>query len=317
VLTTYREGKDCSPSAPSYAAVGSEALTALEKSNKISVEPSGTDSIEGAPVASSDDLERLRLCATERALVAAITPLLRAARGFGEARNAAEADPCARVLVNSERVAWLDALHAPLPAEQLKKPDLFATWAPFWSGTDDPAHGAFGRLAARALQLDGCACEFYEAKVGAGELSVSDFGQLVDYHSRLPGSVRSALFNAREFWLVHSIDKDPLLLIKSEWQARGSRALLRSFFADAPEPPLVPLLRHVARALRVGFVRVECAAATAGGALPRNPATSSFLGAGGSSRVFAVRPTSDGGVLRALKVSAALSKSALAYEFDV
>ena len=33
--------------------------------------------------------------------------------------------------------------------------------------------------------------------------------------------------------------------------------------------------------------------------------------------MFAVRPTGDGGVLRALKVSAALSKSALAYEFDV
>ena len=174
-----------------------------------------------------------------------------------------------------------------------------------------------GALAGRALQHDGCVNELYEAKVGTGSLTSTDFGQLVDYHSRLPGPVRSALFNAREFWLFHSIDKDPLLLIKSEWQARGSRALLRSFFADAPEPPLVHLLRFVAHALRVGFVHVECAAATAGGGQARNPGTSSFLGAGGSSRVFAVRPAGDGGVLRALKVSAALSKNALAYEFDV
>jgi hypothetical protein len=99
---------------------------------------------------------------------------------------------------------WLDALHAPLPAGQLKRPDFFATWAPFWTGRSDAARGAVGRLAARALQLDGCVREFYEAKAGAGELTAADFGQLVDYHSRVRGRVRGAVFNARVFWLYES-----------------------------------------------------------------------------------------------------------------
>ena len=307
---------DESPSAPSYAVVGSEALLVLEKACRISVavEPSsGTDAVEGAPVASPDDLARLRACATERELVAAITPLLRAARGFDEAHAAAEADPCARVLVNSERVAWLDSLSTPLPADQLKKPDLFATWTPFWLGSADPARGAYGRLAARALQLDGCTREFYEAKVGVGELTVSDFGQLVDYHSRVRGPVRGALFNARAFWLYESVRSHPVGLTKCEWGARGSRVLLRAFFNAVPEPPLVPLLRHLCRELRVEFRRVN-----ASGLEPPDGSderASAFLGAGGSARVFCVAAKGSTDAPFALKASTMLSRADLEYEF--
>ena len=309
---------DLSPSSPSPASVGEATLAQLRGRAAILENPGPVS--DAAPFATQIDTARFAVCARERDLAAAVAPLLCEARGFV---REGEAEPwqCARVLGNSEEVQWLDALDAPLPPQQWRKPDLFVTWGPFLRccrAAEPGAAGATaGALAGRALQQDGCVNELYEAKVGTGSLTSTDFGQLVDYHSRLPGSVRSALFNARQFWLFHSIDKEPLLLIKSEWQARGSRALLRSFFADAPEPPLVHLLRFVAHALSVGFVHVECAAATASGGQARNPGTSSFLGAGGSSRVFAVRPAGDGGVLRALKVSAALSKSALAYEFDV
>ena len=314
-LLAAREGKVLSPSAPSYATVGSDALTLLEATHRISVAaepPASADAAEGAPVASIDDLERLRSCATERDFIIAITPLLRAARGFDEARAADEADPCARVLVNSERTSWLDALHVQLPADQLKRPDLFATWLPFWSGRNDAARGAVGRLAARALQLDECVHEFYEAKLGSGELTASDFGQLVDYHSRVPGFVRGALFNARAFWLYESMRHHPIALTKCEWGARGSRALLRKFFDAAPEPPLVPLLRHLCRELRVGFRRVS-----ASGLEPpagSNERASAFLGAGGSARVFCV--AADGAAAPfALKASMKLSHGELFYEF--
>jgi hypothetical protein len=244
--------------------------------------------------------------------VAAITPLLRAARGIDAA--GAAADPFARVLVNSESTPWLDALHSPLPAGQLKRPDFFATWAPFWVGRIDAARGAVGRLAARALQLDGCAREFYEAKVGSGELTATDFGQLVDYHSRVRGRSRGVLFNARFFWLYESERSHPIALIKGEWGARGSRAALRAFFDAAPEPPLVPLLRHLCRALGVAPRRVTDAGVEPDAADGAARA-SAFLGAGGSARVFCVAAEGAAAPLRALKASTALSRAELSYEF--
>ena len=308
--------ENLSPSAPSFATVGYEALEALERSRRIHVAPTPPESADGnesAPFASIVDLERLRSCKTERDLVAEITPLLSVARGFDETHAAEEADPCVRVLVNSEQVPWLDALHAPLPVGQLKRPDLFATWQPFWFGYDDGEMVPRGRLASRTLQLDRCTAEFYEAKVGVGELTASDFGQLVDYHSRVTGTVRGILFNARVFWLYESVRHNPVALTKGEWGARGSRALLRTFFDAAVEPPLVPLLRHLCRELRVRFRRVN-----AMGLEPLNGSNepaSAFLGAGGSARVFCVAV--EGATEHyALKVSTNLSRSDLVYEFS-
>jgi hypothetical protein len=304
-LAALREGRALSVS---YASVGDEALATLKSLHRISV---AAPVEEDAPVATRSDLARLGACATERELVAAIAPLLRAARGFNSVADTA--DPCARVLVNSERTGWLDAPHTPLPAEQHKRPDLFATWAPFWSGREDAARGAIGRLAHRALQLDGCARELYEAKVGVGELTSSDFGQLVDYHSRVPGPVRGMLFNARAFWLYESYRNHPLSLTKSEWGVCGSRALLREFFDAAPEPPLVPLLRHLCRAL--GVVPRLVAAAGAKRASDGATRSSAFLGAGGSARVFCV--AAEGAAApHALKASATLSRADLEYEFS-
>jgi hypothetical protein len=178
----------------------------------------------------------------------------------------------------------------------------------------DAARGAVGRLAHRALQLDGCARELYEAKAGDGELTAADFGQLVDYHSRVPGPVRGVLFNARAFWLYESIRHIPLALTKGEWGARGSRELLREFFDALPEPPLVPLLRHLCRALGVMPRHVAAAGAeqAADGALR----SSAFLGAGGSARVFCVAAEGTAAP-HALKASVTLSRAELEYEFSV
>jgi hypothetical protein len=74
----------------------------LEASRRISVAvapPADAPEDECAPVASPVDAERLRACADEHDLVAAITPLLCAARGFGDVVEAqGPPDPCASVL---------------------------------------------------------------------------------------------------------------------------------------------------------------------------------------------------------------------------
>ena len=306
-----------SPLSESYASVGTDALAVLNGipgsvSTFAEVDASAE---ECSPLASRDDLERMRACEKEADLVAAVTPLLRSARGFEEAGAGEAADPCARVLVNSEKVGWLDSLRAPLPAGQLKKPGIFVTWAPFWSGQDGAACGPVGRLAHRSLQLDGCAREFYEAKLGVGELTAAGLGQLLDYHSRVRGPVRGMLFNADAIWLCASYSGHPQRLVKARWAARGSRALVRRFFGEEPEPPpLVRLLRSVCHELAVAPCRVRVPG-------DRALATSAFLGAGGSARVFCVAKArvAEAGApaleeLRALKVSTSLSRGDLEHE---
>ena len=318
-LAALCAGKVDSPSAPAYATVGFECLATLAASKCLTdaaAPPEDAPAAERAPIASPEDLARLLACATERDLVVAITPLLRAARGFDEA--GVEAYPCARLLVNSERTPWLDALHAPLPASQLKRPDLFATWEPFWAGRMDAARGAVGRLAARALQLDGCVREFYEAKLGVHDFTPAEFGQLVDYHSRVRGPVRGMLFNARRFWLFESRRDLPVQLVKGDLGAPGSRALLRRFFEALPEPPLVSLLRHLCRELRAmpsrgGTQGAELEGGGGGGG-SGEALSSAFLGAGGSARVFRVAAAGEAG-LCALKASTALPRAELDYEF--
>lgn len=82
-------------------------------------------------------------------------------------------DPCPRILVNRSRSQWLHALRG---------------------------------------RSRGCVLEFFEAKASAGELTIADYGQVADDHSRAPGRVR---------------------LVKAQLDARGSRDVLRVFF-DAP-----------------------------------------------------------------------------------
>ena len=193
--------------------------------------------------------------------MAAITPLLRVVRELDVAEAMPAVEPCPRVLVNSESTPWLGTLTSPLPAVQRKRPDLFSTWGPFWSGRLDQQRRSVGKLAAHALQLDECVLEFYEAKHGDGELTAAHFGQLVDYHSRMRGTVHGMLFNARYFWLYKSVSACPVSLTKGEWGACGSLAALRAFSVNTPEPPIVSLLRRLCVALRVMPCRVKASGA--------------------------------------------------------
>ena len=325
-----------SPSAAAFSTTATEALNHLQRSKNITVlVPAPQSSPDSEPIASPELLAQLGGCANEAELVAAIAPILYSVRGF--AGHAAEV--CAPVLVNSEAIRWLDALDKYLPADQCKKPDLFATWTPFLARAAAAHSGGMvptGRLASRMLQLDGCVAEFYEAKVGSGNLTPADFEQLVDYHNRVPGDVRGMLFNARYFWLYHSARHIPLSLVQGELSSRGSQAALRNFFAGAHEPPLLLLLRHLMTTLGAvpwtpssaggaekGTGAEGPPAASSGGGSSSAPAaaaaavfTSPFLGAGGSARVFAVQCHGSAQPC-ALKASLTLQRSELEFEYGL
>ena len=119
------------------------------------------------------------------------------------------------------------------------------------------------------------------------------------------GDVRGVLFNAREVWLYGSVRDRPLRLIQTAWDAPGSRAALRHFFEDgAPhEPPLVPLLRHLLRALDATPARVPVGRPGAGKA-------TALLGVGGTARVFCVQRAGDAAPL-ALKAAVGVSRGDL------
>ena len=262
----------------------------------------------GSPIVDGALASRLLQCTKEDELVVELTPTLRALRGL-DARGADAADAFSLALVNSEERKWMDDLRTPLPASQRRKPDLFVTWAlcavPLAGrGTDDR-----GVLAGRALQLDGCAREFFEAKAGGGELTAADFGQLADYHARTPGRARGLLFNARHAWLYESHNGHPVSLVKAALTARGSRELARDFLCrPLAEPPLIRLLRRLCRELRVEATETA-------------PGAGAFLGAGASGRVFCVRglAASDGGSggqLFALKACCEASPGDVGFEFS-
>jgi hypothetical protein len=254
---------------------------------------------DGAPFLSLEEAAVVAALKPESALVKHMTPLLWDARGLGDYR-AAGADVCPLLLINSEKYAWLDDASIPLLPQFLLKPDLFASWAPFFEsrGSDADATADFrllyGVLADRSLQLDGGVCELYAAKL---QVNNAAFGELCNYHRlRGKGLCRGMLLGSDAFWLYESHCGNPLKLIKSTWVSPGSLALVRSFFGAPTEPPLVTLLRDLLSTLNVR-VRVGV----------------SFLGAGGSGRVFAV---TRGSRTFALKAAVGVSQSALIDEFS-
>jgi hypothetical protein len=256
--------------------------------------------------------QRVAQCKSETELVKQLTPVLWRLRTAGNDSS----DACRPVLVNSEQFKWLDNLRSPLRPDMRLKPDLFVTPRVFVEereGTGSQGTGdefIFGLLADRRLQGDGCVSELYEAKVD--ELTLKHLGELVSYHRLIPGECRGMLFNGRHFWLYASHDGDPLKLLRGAWAAPGSASCVRRFFDDgAPPPPLVPLLRQLLSALRLR------PAPDSGG--------SSFLGGGGSGRVFAVQHVEhdDAGASRraaprlALKVVPAAASASWLSDLDV
>ena len=253
----------------------------------------------------------------EAGIVRFLTPVIARLRGLGREGHG---DACALLLVNSERLPWLENPAVRGHSDLWSKPDLFCSWAPFVALSEGGAgqgvgpEYVFGVLGGAALQRLGCVGELYLAKRGA--LTPGQFGELVAYHDCFDGVVRGVLFGPRAFWLYKSVHRSPVQLVKARWTDAGSVDVFRDFFAraavpssddvpdaDAPEPPLLALLR-VARS-RLG-------------ATPRHLDNGRcFLGAGASGAVFAVGARDAGGsvALRALKLVLAPQTLLVAEEY--
>ena len=257
----------------SLSSLGLRTLEVLQQLHR--VEDFEGDEAAGAAVLNAEQQALLAGCTSETEVVKHLTPLLWRLR----VANDDSEDACRDVLVNGENFGWLDDLLTPLPPNMRLKPDMFRApriCVEVREGTGSQGSGdcyVFGRLAGRCLQLDGCVRELYEAKVK--ELILKDLGELVNYHRLIPGVCRGVLFNGRHFWLFASLHGNPMLLVRGAWSAPGSASRIRRFLDEdqPPAPPLVPLLRQLLSTLRVR---------------PAPKSGSSFLGGGGSGRVFAV-----------------------------
>jgi hypothetical protein len=262
-------------------------------------------------------LDAIAASEKEVGVIRFLTPVIARLRGL-ERGGDAGGDAFAPLLVNSERQPWLESPAARGHANILSRPDLFVSWEPFVAlgGTEQGAGSEhiFGVLGGAALQRFGCVSELGEAKREA--LKPSHFGELVTYHNCFDGVMRGVLFSPRAFWLYKTVHRSPVKLIRARWADAGSAKVFRDFFArtptpfgahipdaDAPEPPLLALLRAVL--LRFG-------------ATPRHLDDGRcYLGAGASGAVFAVDvPDPDSrAALRALKVVLAPRTQLVAEEY--
>jgi len=161
------------------AMVGKATYETLDSEGRVFL---ATQSMSGEldPIASEEELNLWLSCNSKTELVTIAAPALRRIRQLPSIW-----DPCGLVLVSSGSSHWLDSLHVPSHDSQLKTPDFYVAWGQCIKGHLKNGELS-GVLAGRALQLDGCVREFFEARVGDGALTMEDFGQLVDYH----GSVR-------------------------------------------------------------------------------------------------------------------------------
>jgi hypothetical protein len=169
-------------------------------------------------------------------------------------------EPCAPVLMNSERLPWLVPPSAAQRRDLRLKPDLFLSWRPFGNlrgGAGGGSGGSVddaGELGGYSLQQAGCVGGLFEAKrSGLGEAA---FGELCGYHQCIRGECHGMLFDATSFQLYKSSDGFPISLVKSTWTSPGSAEVVRSFFSAIREPPLVVLLRELLKALQVSPYRV-------------------------------------------------------------
>lgn len=240
--------------------------------------------IDGAtPVLTEAEVERLAAL-DEQEFVREMTPYLHRVL-IGPPEVWESDDPFAPQLFNSELLPWLwDPALRDTP--HVKKPDLFEAPEVFVTGQSRSQLSAQGRgfgyrfgQVPRRLHLDGCVWKLLEAKRGKGLLSHEDFGDAVEYGTYVLGVCVVLLFNALEFILYRAENGEPREMQRGQWTTPGAAEAIRRFFAyPRSEPPLQALLRTVLATLgcRISFSGDIEAGRT------------SFLGAGGSGRVFRV-----------------------------
>jgi hypothetical protein len=298
-LNTVAKQQLSSP--PTSAARGQVILQVLDNipgGNTVFVPPEGA----GDPVLTDDLAKALETVASESkedGIVRFLTPILREIRGLvGEE---SDGRGCHRVLVNSEAHTWLK--HP--DSDELLKPDLFMTWAPFVAargrGGDGSGADAVGVLAGTALQAAGCVRELYEAK--SVPLTAGPFGKLVSYHECITGECFGMLFNQKEFWLYRTFNGHPQRLIRASWTQPGTRALISSFFAAAQEPLLLSALQELCDAFHTAVV------------VPTGARTP-YLGSGAHGHVFAVNDPAKPQALKVVLLNEEVSISQVSGEFE-
>jgi hypothetical protein len=312
MLALMRAGDGgAAPSSPAQRALGILAVLARIDGGIIDAVPHpGADAI----LTAEQQAELVSIAASkgsaEKGVVRYMTPVIAALRGCTSVTDARVT--LAPVLVNSELLQWLEHPAGRGLAELRLKPDLFRSWAPFVeerAGGEGQGEGPgydFGVLGSAALQHAGAVAEVYEAKGSA--LTRSDFGELCAYHDALGrGVCRGVLFGPRAFWLYKTVNASPLKLIRACWTDGGSADTFRDFFEhdaddelDAPEPPLLVLLRTV-------LARLDT--------MPTVAADGRcYLGSGATGHVFSVRAPA-GEPPRALKVVLAANAVGIGAEY--
>jgi hypothetical protein len=183
--------------------------------------------------------------------------------------DAAAADPCPPVLVNSESAPWLAPNSAPSRPQLRQRPDLFRSWEPFVAMRDGGAGQrceTAGPGRARARRSDSAAsrtplCSALAAAPSCTRPSSSSrrrtSARWVAFRQAIPRRCLGVLFDADRFWLYESFAGNPVRLVRGEWVLPGSRAFVRGFFAGAPEPPLASLLRDLLRELGTSCLAVH------------------------------------------------------------
>ncbi|KAJ3340812.1 hypothetical protein HDU83_006914, partial [Entophlyctis luteolus] len=196
------------------------------------------------------------------------------------------------IVVNSEEYNWLQQASY-LPDKINLKPDLFTTYQGLFCQRNEPNDKVtdlrqFYRHSKEQVFYFGVpeislldSNVIMEAKK---ELSVNDdFGKVVVYLQKLPGSSRAVLFDKFECWLIESFQKVVVQVSTMQWTDSGARKVFTDF-VEGGLGDYVALLSSACSELKVRTVNHNA-----------------FLGAGSNGRVCEV--LCEDGTSAALKIS--------------
>ena len=207
------------------------------------------------------------------------------------------------VLVNSEVYRWLSQSDGVGSHDTDLKPDFFATHYGMYETRNEPNDG----LSAYRLEIGGVfrfgvappalndSLIIFESKLSFTEKS--GFGEIVRYVECLPAGARAVLFDRKRCWLITSLHNRVVRIESFQWTQPGSSRFLSSFLT-ASVPEWVTRLKIACESLDVSCGDGD-----------------SFLGAGGTGRVFKVTDNTNG-IKMALKIVGEDSVGSLLNEHD-